>query len=208
MKERPILLNGPMVRATLEGRKTMTRRVIKPQPDGDFMQRGRFSNGEPGFIFERNRKNWIAPDKPDMDLIRCPYGQPGDRLWVRETWRPKSAWSGSMSGCSVEYRAGGEKEFDTVRVVPKYQEPWHPSIHMPRWASRLTLEIVSVRVQRLQDISEEDAKAEGVERLSVSEALNIPGTWKGAFADLWKSISGPGSWDANPWVWVIEFKRV
>jgi len=227
MKERPILFSGPMVRAILEGRKTMTRRVIKPQPRGDFYCIGNLKENtrrrmvDCGLhaVFNKPRELWLDDEHPARDFRKSPYGQPGDRLWVRETWQEffpdefdparysKEGRAGNgLCTTRVVYRADGELAPHPVFGVPR----WAPSIHMPRWASRITLELTAVRVERLQDISEEDAKAEGVTRLAVSEALNIPGTWAGAFADLWDSLyakRGHG-WDSNPWVWVESFKRV
>ena len=199
MKERPILFSGPMVRAIIEGRKTQTRRVVKPQPG----------------------------DHPSDDgygvTYRCPYGAPGDRLWVRETF---GWYSGILQG-SYAYTPPEKPTYPPHKVIdgvrhaicyradyPKHRwnkndSGWKPSIHMPRTASRITLPIVSVRVERLQSISEEDAKAEGAAMdydgpYSFSQAFN----YRGGYRTLWESINGPGSWDANPWVWVIEFKRV
>ncbi|EOE3926636.1 hypothetical protein ACRS7J_16560 [Pseudomonas aeruginosa] len=221
MKERPILFNDQMVRAILEGRKTVTRRVMKPQPD---------------FL-----GSMVDPNTPFKTLdaglharITCPYGEPGDRLWVRETWTDVN-----MCGApALAYRADedirdlmeepgflddrGAFNYDDPRVKPYPfacwyaeldQARWRPSIHMPRWASRILLEITAVRIERLQDISEKQALAEGVE-------LEGEGVcWAGAagtasdspvesFRLLWELINGAGSWSANPWVWVVEFKRV
>lgn len=213
MKERPILFSAPMVRALLNGTKTQTRRVVKPQPVElpDF-NRGRLSYNVRGSVY----RAW----NPAVMDPRCPYGQRGDRLWVRETWT--QACVHPRQGDEVFYRADGE-------VAPEF-EPWIPSIHMFRWASRILLEIVSVRVERLQDISEADAMAEGLTALTkdgrtikfgIPDMDGEPGTddigwpwstWllsaRGAYRKLWESINGPGSWEANPWVWVIEFKRV
>lgn len=200
MKERPILFSGEMVRAILDGSKTMTRRVIKPQP-------GNVTTGPTPM-----GSNWMAWGMYGMvrDLW-CPYGQPVDRLWVRETWsqfapRPKPG-DGVPENACIDYRAdysasalrrGLDSDGDP------YKPPsWRPSIHMPRWASRINLEVVSVRVERVQDISEDDARAEGISNPLGSLALNI-------FPSLWDSINlkrGYG-WDTNPWVWVIEFKRL
>lgn len=203
MKERPILFSAPMVRAILEGRKTQTRRVVKPQPHSAHYPQHAEARGA-GWV-------WMAhDDRPTYTFatgdFRCPYGQPGERLWVRETW----AKADSSLIDETFYRADGEvdgrqRAFSYVKREPR----WRPSIHMPRWASRIDLEVTGVRVERLQDISEADAIAEGVEpyRLPVHpvrEALrHVDG-----FSVLWESINGPGSWDANPWVWVVEFRRV
>lgn len=223
MKERPILFTGPMVRAILEGRKTVTRRVVKPQPD---------------FL-----GSMVDPNTPFKTLdaglharITCPYGEPGDRLWVRETWTDVN-----MCGApALAYRADedirdlmeepgflddrGAFNYDDPRVKPYPfacwyaeldQARWRPSIHMPRWASRILLEVTAVRVERLQDISEEQAQAEGVKGEQCDHARQACadiGCWgdtaKGAFGFLWESLNGEGSWAANPWVWVVEFKRV
>ena len=175
MSERPILFSGPMVRALLDGRKTQTRRVVKPQPDaalGDL----------PGAAWNAGFVN-----------VSCPYGAPGDTLWARETWGP-------FEGGFI-YRA------DEGPNVKPDDGRWHPSIHMPRWASRLTLHIKSVRVERLQEISEADALAEGCTAKLAEEAPALDEA-RQDFRELWESINGPGSWDANPWVWVVEFKRV
>jgi len=185
MKERPILFSGPMVRAILEGRKTQTRRVVKPQPGCD------------------------PRDDEHLDMGRCPYGQPGDRLWVREAWHTderdleyaRAKHEDAMSDSPIYYRA--DPENDNAGCT------WRPSIHMPRWASRITLEITRVRVERLQEISEKDAIAEGADPYLHPVHPGREGLRHvDGFRSLWESINGPGSWDANPWVWVIEFKRV
>lgn len=228
VKERPILFSAPMVRAILECRKTVTRRVMKTQPEVteeylksqgawlDDLTLSQHVNGawQAGFINDH-----------------CPYGQIGDRLWVRETWLPDpdadhDAWYGhtetyhSWSGCGSRidgvppalrnpeqciYRADGE--FGGL--------VWRPSIHMPRWASRILLEITDVRVERLQDITYEEAVAEGVHRDSGSRmwaASDEGGACHKypvpAFRDLWSGINGTGSWAANPWVWCVSFRRV
>lgn len=197
MKEYPVIFNSEMVRAILDGRKTQTRRVIKLSHERGMVNpviRGR--NGEISSISCR-----LAP-------TLCPFGQVGDRLWVRETWTHESI--DAEDGCyAPDYRA-------TANGQPVAGK-WIPSIHMPRWASRITLEITAVRVERLNDISEEDAKAEGVK--PAGDMLpDYPDTFltpKGDFATasvafkrLWESIYGEESWSANPWVWVIEFHRV
>lgn len=191
MKERPILFSAPMVRAILDGSKSQTRRIIKIQPDIEH-------DGEP-YWFVGGYRAWRYRGVTDIlrkggDEISCPYGQPGDRLWVRETFH-------TVDGHRAFYRADynhnpkGDKEHGIV---------WTPSIHMPRWASRITLEVTGVRVERLQDISEAGAMAEG----SQWSACGAPqdGSYKAGYAQLWESINGAGSWPANPWVWVIEFK--
>lgn len=219
MKERPILFSGPMVRAILEGRKTQTRRVVKPQPpvwlEKDLWY-GRGTNVLPG------HKSFFATTPSgrtaNVDYQpKCPYGQPGDRLWVRE------AWSKALHGCGVEllerWEPGKEGPFGVGAIYAATPHPgysvgkWKPSIHMPRWASRITLEITGVRVERLQDISEADAQAEGVEGPAYPSVeggwiRDSNALWAGGYAALWESINGPESWDANPWVFVVEFKRL
>lgn len=173
MKERPILFSGEMVRAILDGRKTQTRRVIKPQ-------------GEPYTI-------------EDVDVLKCPYGIPGDRLWVRETF---ADLRGMGFGHKWAYRADTPEGSESDRIRIGYGVRWKPSIHMPRWASRITLEITDIRVERVQDITYIDAKAEGVE---YEKGYTDP---REAFATLWNSINAKRDygWAMNPWVWIIEFK--
>ncbi len=180
IKERPILFSAPMVRAILEGRKTQTRRVLK-QKAIDWLP---------------TLSHTFVASKESTGL--CPYGYQGDRLWVRETF----CWPEDYS--IPIYRTDGEE--------PPSMECWKPSIFMPRAASRILLEITDVRVERLQDISEEDAKAEGVESWAESdkilERLLARSQPSQIFKALWQSISGPESWNENPFVWVITFKRI
>ncbi len=204
-RERPILFSGPMVRAILEGRKTVTRRVVKPQPD---------------FL-----GSMVDPNTPFKTLdaglharITCPYGEPGDRLWVREAWAADAqvdaiAPSDLSQGEPIWYPADLSVRQTGCSMISKGRV--RPSIHMPRWACRILLEITAVRVERLQDISEEQALAEGVRGEPCDHARQACadiGCWgdtaKGAFGFLWESLNGEGSWAANPWVWVVEFKRV
>lgn len=196
MKERPILFRSDMVRAILDGRKTQTRRVIKPQPNVDDVLRKRIEVGL---------------------QLKCPFGMLGDKLWVRETHAvvPASAYAMSTDDGNTQiphrvspdgyYRAVYKENWSRVRPGR-----WKPSIHMPRWASRITLEITDIRVERVQDISEVDAKAEGC------EPTIPPEYWGGAthkyrrsFCLLWDSIyadRGYG-WDKNPWIWCVSFRR-
>jgi len=226
MKERPILFSGPMVRAILDGRKTQTRRVVRPQPSDQAMLPTQWSDAMPG---RPNGFSWEEDDGLELGnvpmadgswgKVRCPYGTVGDTLWARETW----GWIGGKpsqhdheNGVPVFYRADHCNDERDGLVLPK----WRPSIHMPRWASRITLEITGIRVERLQDISEEDAKAEGAECLVFDncgadelEFLDLPHMkigepYRSGFALLWECINGPGSWDANPWVWVVSFRRL
>ena len=173
MTERPILFSGPMVRALLEGRKTQTRRVMKPQPKG----MARLDTGG----------SW--PLASGSEFMRCPYGVPGDRLWVRESWRKADSMTES-----VFYRA--DEEWNAGAG-------WKPSIHMPRWASRLTLEVTGVKVERVQEISERDAVAEGMPPSVPDQATAVE-----IFEELWDSINearGYG-WSVNPWVWALTFR--
>jgi hypothetical protein len=186
MKERPILFSAPMVNEILDGHKSQTRRVVKPQPeyvDGFWSHKGR------GIL--------------DLTRIPCPYGKVGDRLWVKETHRfdgldPKIAIQ-QKDPDSVMYRA--DEDFDGVC--------WRPSIFMSRWMSRITLEIMAVRIERLHAITERNAQAEGCTVSEECDGAGIPlHTAVYAYRDLWNQINGAGSWDKNPWVWVIEFRRV
>ncbi len=217
MKERPILFNSEMVRVILEGRKTQTRRVIKPQ-----------STIEAG--------GWV----------RCPYGQEGDRLWVKETWRV-GAWNEDLGNIAVDYKADGkcrrewincpdddlfnllwiqssndaEKAGKKTDTNGKYnwkagESPcrWRPSLFMPRWASRITLKIINIRVERVQEISIVDIINEGVVMLPLTEKTN-PKPRNGRiikekFITLWDPINAKRGfgWDKNPFVWVIEFKKI
>jgi hypothetical protein len=203
MKETGILFNAAMVRAILDGRKTMTRRVINPQPDYNGLTHAWHPTKDCTII---TPADWSV--SPGMAKY-CPYGQPGDRMWVREAHALVDArcWSGLP--CVREpdghrwayYREG----FD--RAAPR----WRPSIHMPRWASRITLEITGVRVERLQEITEKDARAEGVYPI-VRPGLNgcEERYYYAAFRELWESINAKRGygWAVNPWCWVVEFRRI
>ena len=188
MKTRPILFTAAMVRAVLDGTKTQTRRVIKPQP----VERGVVGSGY-------------------VPIPACPYGVPGDRLWVRETFR--CVWAGDGS---IEYRADGKVIRHGItggKVITATPKKWKPSIFMPRWASRIDLEVVAVRVERVQDITSSDALAEGIQEYSGCENQHDMEAWDPVdeFRKLWDSINGkrPGcSWNDNPFVWVVAFKRV
>ena len=252
MTEHPILFSSPMVRAILGGCKTQTRRIVKPQPDltklgetvGPQGQRYYGKNAKP---IESNGEWQFSIPGAALYPWRSPYGQPGDRLWVRETWRaschcddespsqmaPRSA----DESVQVQYVADGAESMSCCSEWGKQR----PSIFMPRWASRITLEVTGVRVERLQSISEEDAEAEGM-RAQVGDGggrgsgykwhgIGYEGATAGhfhtpgggrcsckiagptpaqcAYRDLWDSINAKRApWASNPWVWVIEFKRV
>lgn len=241
MKERPILMSAPMVRATLRevDPKTQTRRIIRlpkiiTPEDGDsdavtiaWSDNGHAGPGFYGYLTEYPEEG--------AELIRCPYGQSGDRLWVRETWvsllhtspatdephahpgdkiiehatRRANGKGWNYDGKVIAYRATSDVEFCdgdgfSGEMANRDDMPcWKPSIHMPRAYSRIDLEVVSVRAERLQEISQEDALAEGVDPTSNSGNSAVA-----AFFHLWCDINGAPSWDANPWVWVVEFKRV
>jgi hypothetical protein len=207
VKERPILFSAPMVRAILEGRKTQTRRIVKTQPP------------EWATCAELHMDGWFFHDGPEdrEDLLffpdyessglQCPYGKPGDRLWVRETFYydlQDGPEGPELSRDDLYFRADGEccEQIPECSCKEIGKPRWHPSIHMPRWASRITLEITGVRVERIQSTAGIDALAEGI------ESVYGKGADCSDFAHLWEQINGPGSWASNPWVWVIEFKRV
>ncbi|MBH2622893.1 hypothetical protein I5K99_21065 [Serratia marcescens] len=200
MKERPVIFNGEMVRAILDGRKTQTRRVIANVSLDNCIPLQKPTKTKDGIYTH-------VMDAPGHGL--CPFGQVGDRLWVREAYQGPLFNFDQMETYLedtskferpefCEYRADGGKTPEYYDADDNLRYGWKPSIHMPRWASRITLEITAVRVERLQDISEADAIAEGG-----NEHFNID--W---FGPLWASIYGEESWNANPWVWVIEFRRV
>ena len=190
MKERPIIFSGPSVKAILEGRKTMTRRVVKPQLEPVLNGWKVWDKMGGYFGFYDNRKDVEA-----LLLSTCPCGQPGDGLWVRETWSTILQDSRSDTEGLV-YRADGERD----------GQVWRPSMFMPRWASRLTLEVTGVRVERLQEIGEEDALAEGV--CDIPGGCHYSAVHVQMFQQRWDAINGKKyPWARNVWVWVIEFRR-
>lgn len=209
MSERPILFNGAMVRAVLDDRKTQTRRQIFRKEDTsgsvkfagwlDFWKRGSFAT-----FIDSTTGNAV------QRKVRCPFGAPGDTLRVREAWTTESRFDGVKPSrlpktARIHYMANGSK--------PAWAGRGRPSIFLPTWASRLTLEVVSVRVERLQDISEADAVAEGIERSAGGwnygnvACRHFP-TARDAYWSLWDSINGAGAWASSPWVWVVEFRRL
>ncbi len=202
MTERGMIFNAEMVRAILDGRKTQTRRPVKPQPE--LTERSGFSwNGAlygAGSDERETNRNFAH--------AKCPYGKPGDRIWVRETW---ARYNIDHDSHDMAYRATTPEDW------PKGGR-WRPSIHMPRWASRILLEITNIGVQRLNSISQADAAREGLIRLPATGryCLNQGDQYFGGashdarevFSWLWESIYGEDSWQANPWVWVIELKRI
>lgn len=197
-KERGMIFNAEMVRAILSGQKTQTRRIVKNVSSDNCM-----TLTKP--IKTRDGVYTHVMDAPKHGL--CPHGNVGDRIWVRETFA-----KGLSTKSTLAFRATHKPEdledgfWETIK--------WTPSIHMPRWASRILLEITNVRVERLNDISEQDAIAEGIERYNDDGIVYYGPYGKGdcrperAFSDLWKSIYGDESWEKNPWVWCISFKRV
>lgn len=233
MKERGMIFNGEMVRAILDGRKTQTRRIMAPQPADD-IERGIFPNPEViGWKSSRRHKHGSTT------AHFCHYGKPGDRIWVRETWgvvshafsddglmidwvpdRPATAihempfGNGYYSGYAI-YAADGDFTWGDDDGYEDGRSCWKPSIHMPRAASRILLEITDVRVERLNAINEHDAQAEGVAKLRGGFWKHYQPGWtqhqlsaRGSFVTLWKSIYGDESWNSNPWVWVISFERI
>lgn len=214
MRERPILFSGAMVRAILEGRKTMTRRVVKPQPHAgvdavkwqDVIITGCNTQDQSGFAMMRG-------DVIESEAIRCPYGTPSDRLWVRETfWHREASHADYLMDyryCATEPTPPGSVDHNDYHTLEGYWRKM-PSIFMPRDASRITLEVTGVRVERLLEISEQDARLEGIDIGGFrSSTEGIAGyEHRIQFRELWESINGPGSWDANPFVWVVEFRRV
>jgi hypothetical protein len=196
MKERPILFSGEMVRAILEDRKTQTRRMLKKQPVDIIPARG----DEEGKIWFTLRERMENIDDQRGDVIRCRYGLPGDLLWVRETWAGDD-WHGYAYKATMPDALpfGEEVTFRT----------WKSPYHMRREASRISLEITNVRVERLKQITMSDCMAEGI------EVSNSHWNWGGSklyidrYRNLWDSLNGKKfPWESNPWVWVIEFKRV
>ena len=200
MKERPILFSAPMVRALLAGTKTQTRRGVKPQTAIMTDEMARAFGVQP-------------PPVENSAVVSCPYGAVGDRLWVKETWKADQIWDGHRpldipEGEAVLYTA----DKHATRIVPFGWGRGRPSIFMRRWMSRLTLELTSVRVERLNDISEEDAIAEGIDAEVTPRAPGDPylpvRNPSDRYRDLWESLNGAGSWAANPWVLVLSFPRV
>ncbi|AMH06499.2 hypothetical protein AL509_21550 [Achromobacter xylosoxidans] len=231
MRERPVLFNGAMVQAVLAGTKTQTRRAkaleyfSQPENDPDGWWCARVSDGVAYMVYKQS---------PHERAVQCPFGQPGDRLWVREAWRSVvdlDQHSGSHiadlcldAGYSVpwapiQYEADGARRDWKHTSTPPHDGPPQPGRYrhgrfMPRWACRLVLEITGVRVERLQDISEADAQGEGcapawldADDNQTVHAHRQP-TYRQGFARLWREINGPSSWEANPWVWVVEFRRL
>lgn len=215
VKERPILFSGPMVRAILEGRKTQTRRIVKPQPES-------MHHDEVGYELSMPNCRPLYPDS--FCKAYCKFGRVGERLWVRESHAIyRDAFAREKGDEVILYRADAsaywnmtphnhmEAEFNPLRDTSDYEPKWTPSIHMPRWASRITLEITAVRVQRLNDLTNADAVAEGMAKShpsidKVSQSLGYEDFSRSMFAQLWDSLYFDCPWESNPWVWVIDFQ--
>ncbi|WP_458763525.1 hypothetical protein [Cupriavidus basilensis] len=222
-KERPILFSGAMVRAILDGRKTQTRRVLK-QAVGPSLSVG--NEDEPGVA----ELSWLRGQGPGYDVeetikrVACPYGQPGDRLYVRETWAGLDDYEGIDPGTdALQHRAFYRADHPAgiwSETDPSKEIRWRPSIHMPRALSRIVLEVTAVRVERLQDISYEDAIAEGMFNPgSINDRFPLTGETgeecgrrlrhpQRSFEILWMELNGANGWTANPWVWVVEFEQI
>lgn len=229
MKERPIIFSGEMVKVILEGRKTQTRRIIKPQPE---ILMGKDKNGISMYTW----KGYVATNTNISEEFakRCPYGQPEDRLWIKESWRI-GAWQEEEGKIAVDYKADGfcRREWLDIKDEELFTRLWKQSTDdaekvfgrleryqwkpgkspcrfrsarfMPRAASRITLEITNIRVERLQEISEPDVEKEGVLPIKPRPS----GVSREDFQSLWNSINGKKyPWDSDPWVWIIEFKKI
>lgn len=205
--ERGMIFNAEMVRALLSGRKTQTRRIIKPQPEATL------SGSLSGKWLSRPLNGLLLPKIEDI-AIHCPFGVVGDRIWVRETFQgPLFDYDLMDSYCKdptpfekpefCVYKADGVPAPEFYDADDELHCCWRPSIHMPRWASRILLEITNVRVERLKSISDGDAIREGCSTADMKSGNCVADV----FARLWASIYGDESWNSNPWVWVIEFKR-
>jgi hypothetical protein len=219
MKERPILFSAPMVRAILAGQKTQTRRIVKPVRGFEHHNICR-----PDMMADSWSVWWHGGVTDRVGCSQdCPYGKPGDRLWVRETWRTRDCFDKtSPSGIAAKAEAAGFRPgAPIIYEADGFDRTWgdndagdfgaagkiRQSIFMPRWASRITLEITAVRVERLQEITEGDALAEGVDWRAV-ENSHLGNVRRSHFTALWESINGKDSWTSNPWVWVISVKQI
>lgn len=238
IKEKPILFSAPMVRAILDGRKTVTRRIVKLNRWGtvsirqDGITYGCYLDEKLGLAWRPFGGSGLVAYPQDKIESGCPFGAPGDRLWVREKWQSayaRGCW-GTLFAADESFVQGKRQHTNGPHLnaedrSPAYPPKWKPSIHLPRWASRLMLEVVSVRVERLQEITEEDARDEGVGQFVTGAREGNPDQYRATFRDLWDSLhvkrergrkthnkahaelAKDFSWDANPWVWRIEFRR-
>lgn len=231
MRERPIIMSEASVGAILDGRKTVTRRVVKPS-----RHQNRYAKDKYGGWDSPQQANQAAGEAACINLrqgnITSPYGGPGDLLWVKETWRAVERESDGLDG--VLFRAGGQfQPIENTREAAefwmdaydngKYGTKWRPSMYMPKWAARIWLEVTKVSVERVQDITEHSAEAEGMERTGggrywlstdvhpVNGTRKVRGSARDAFRDLWDEINGKRegcAWSDNPWVWVVHFAHV
>lgn len=217
MKSRPILMSAPMVRAILDGTKTQTRRSLKHQPIDILPMKG-----------DAAGRQWICLEqrepKVQGKVVRCRFGVPGDQLWVRETWQ--HVYEQADGQCFTEPREGARYKRHWIEYAATSTHPppkWRPSIFMPRTACRIALEVIDVRVERLQAIRVADARAEGIQRIGGPTSCT---PWRNyglkpgapfamnysyevsSYESLWESINGVGTWKTNPWVWVVEFRRI
>ncbi|KLF39130.1 ASCH domain-containing protein [Klebsiella aerogenes] len=224
MTERGMIFNAEMVRALLDDRKTQTRRIVKGADGAVKFCKEWDINGEEIFVVLGEKDH--TGMNPVLGATSCPFGAVGDRIWVRETFQgPLFDYEQMESYLEdsskfekpefCQYAADGKPAPEYYDADDTLRHGWRPSIHMPRWASRILLEITDVRVERLREISQADAEAEGVGKLKKGFWKNYQPGWtefqltaRGSFATLWKSIYGDESWYADPWVWVIEFKRI
>ncbi len=226
MKQRPIIFSAPMVQAILAGRKTQTRRIAKCIPDWDHCGKKILDWGLSCHLYQHNEKEdgklwgvedreWIYNIQTEVDdyechTIKCPYGKIGDQLWVRETFSQCLNLGFDKNGNAPENLFSYSYKADGGALIG---DRWKPSIHMPREASRILLEITDIRVERLQDISEADAKAEGSSKShpsidKVSQTFGFADWPRSWFAQTWDHINGADSWAENPWVWCVSFKVV
>lgn len=205
MKERPMIFNAEMVRAILDGRKTQTRRIMKVQPK-DCPRGGHWWPSDKHRTMLHVEEALQNSEGIWAGIVgdACPFGDVGDRLWVRETWAEAGASAPDLKLYRANYPEHVPSHYENVPPIDEIR--WTPSIHMPRWASRITLEITGVRVERLNSISNESARAEGypVDR-EADGGDSDPWLW---FRDLWDGIYPEQSFKHNPWVWVITFQRV
>lgn len=224
MKEHPILFSTEMIKAILEGRKTMTRRIMKIQPPVNIESTiYQFATNRTGISDKDygkhhwlglSSKNFCSVLDSGQPYFKCPYGKLGDMLWVRESFAVignevvRDESSGAIIEETPQYVFRGEKQPHIERLYK-----WKPPIYMPKAAARIWLEITGIRVERLQDISEEDAKVEGAMLWMYPNGKNAFGeedfySARTCFHSLWKSINGPESWQSNPWVWVVSFRKI
>lgn len=226
MRERPILFSGPMVRAILADRKTQTRRLAQ------FPLRSRSDGAKRRIFTEQDvaevNQLLLGPQRSPLRQVACPYGVPGDRLWAKETFalslhdpettdpdvKNPAYWDPPVYRADGDNQGGGWTRRTESGSDERIDPPWRPSIFLPRWASRITLAVTKVRIQRLQDITQSDAAAEGLSGPLVDPELDklvnqIGRTPRDAFAELWDAINGKRApWSSNPWVWAVEFCRV